>query len=92
MTPEQKYFFDLTGYLHLEGVVTGDALAQAQAAADRYMQVSDEDLPPFFSLNAVNIQIDDKCNNASGYGAGTCDALVALYGQSACQYPLSLPG
>ena len=23
MTPDQRYFFDLTGYLHLEGVLQG---------------------------------------------------------------------
>ena len=33
MTPEQRYFFDLTGYLHLEQVVQGDELEQAQQAA-----------------------------------------------------------
>ena len=53
MTPEQKYFFDMTGYLHLEGVVTGDALVQAQASADRYMQASAENLPPGFHVDRL---------------------------------------
>ena len=35
MTPEQRYFFDLTGYLHLEGVLQGAQLAAAQEAAQR---------------------------------------------------------
>ena len=26
MTPEQRYFFDLTGYLHLKGVLQGAEL------------------------------------------------------------------
>ena len=51
MTPEQKYFFDMTGYLHLEGVVTGDELAEAQDAAERYKQSSDEELPPGFRID-----------------------------------------
>ena len=33
MTPEQRYFFDLTGYLHLQGVVQGAELKAAQDAA-----------------------------------------------------------
>ena len=37
MTPEQRYFFDLTGYLHLEGVLEGKQLAAAQEAAQRYI-------------------------------------------------------
>ena len=37
MTPEQRYFFDLTGYLHLEGVLQGAALQKAQEAAQRYI-------------------------------------------------------
>ena len=41
MTPEQRYFFDLTGYLHLEQVLQGDELARAQEAAERYL-----DTPP----------------------------------------------
>ena len=34
MTPEQRYLFDITGYLHIEGALTGSDLEQAQAAAD----------------------------------------------------------
>lgn len=41
MTPEQRYFFDLTGYLHLEQVLQGDELARVQEAAKRYL-----DTPP----------------------------------------------
>lgn len=29
MTPEQRYLFDITGYLHIEGAVTGEALKKA---------------------------------------------------------------
>ena len=34
MTPEQRYLFDVTGYLHIKGAVTGDALKAAQAAVN----------------------------------------------------------
>jgi len=37
MTPEQRYLFDVTGYLHIEGAVKGDALKAAQEAVDRYI-------------------------------------------------------
>ena len=30
MTPEQRYLFDVTGYLHIEGAVKGAALKEAQ--------------------------------------------------------------
>ena len=51
MTPEQRYFFDLTGYLHLEGVVQGEALAQAQQATQRYIDTPPECVPPGFEIN-----------------------------------------
>ena len=35
MTPKQRYLFDITGYLHLENVITDDALAEASEAVDR---------------------------------------------------------
>src|SRR5438105_1000423 len=48
MTPEQRYMFDLTGYLHLKDVVSGDDLSKAQEAADRYITSPPADLPPGF--------------------------------------------
>jgi len=51
LTPEQRYLFDLTGYLHLEGVLQGEALAQAQEAADRYISLEPEGWPPGFSAD-----------------------------------------
>ena len=51
MTPEQRYFFDLSGYLHLENVLSAEELEKAQEAADRYISSSPEDLPPGFSIN-----------------------------------------
>ena len=46
MTPEQRYLFDITGYLHLKNVLTGDALARAQEAVERCVQTPPDQLPP----------------------------------------------
>ena len=45
MTPKQKYLFDLRGYLHLENVLTPQELHNAQAAIERLVQASPEELP-----------------------------------------------
>ena len=51
MTPEQRYFFDLTGYLHLEGVIQGAQLQRAQAAAQRYIDTPPDQVPDGFEIN-----------------------------------------
>lgn len=51
MTPEQRYFFDLTGYLHLPNVLQGEELRRAQAAADRYIRMPPDQWPPGFSAD-----------------------------------------
>ena len=51
MTPEQRYFFDLTGYLHLEGVLQAAQLAAAQEAAQRYIDTPPEQLPEGFHID-----------------------------------------
>ncbi len=48
MTPEQRYFFDTAGYLHLEGVLQGEQLAGTQEAVDRYVNTPEAELPPGF--------------------------------------------
>ena len=53
MTPEQRYLFDVTGYLHLKNVVTGEALQKTQEAVDRYIQTPPEDFPPGFELQEL---------------------------------------
>ena len=40
MTSEQRYLFDMTGYLHLKNVLNPEELHNAQEAADRYIQTS----------------------------------------------------
>ena len=54
MTPEQRYAFDLTGYLHLKNVLSGEDLERAQRAAERYVQTPVEELPPGFAAEAGN--------------------------------------
>ena len=49
MTPKQKYLFDLRGYLHLENVLTPEELSNAQAAIERLVQASPDELPPGIS-------------------------------------------
>ncbi|MEE2657167.1 MAG: phytanoyl-CoA dioxygenase family protein [Candidatus Latescibacterota bacterium] len=51
MTPEQRYWFDLTGYIHIRGAMTADELAAAQAAAQRYIDTPDSELPPGFGID-----------------------------------------
>ncbi len=48
MTPEQKYLFDVRGYLHLKGVLIAEELESCREATARYMDTPDEDLPPGF--------------------------------------------
>ena len=46
MTPDQRFFFDLTGYLHVDNVLDKDELKWAQEAADRYINTPAAELPP----------------------------------------------
>ena len=48
MTPEQHYLFDVTGYLHLQNVLSERELQDAQGAAERYVQTPYEERPPGF--------------------------------------------
>ena len=48
MTEEQRYLFDLCGFLHLENVLTPEELDAASDAANRYIDSAPEDLPPHF--------------------------------------------
>ena len=51
MTPEQRYFLDLTGYLHLRRVLSTNELAAAQEAADRYITMPTEEWPLEFGAD-----------------------------------------
>ena len=54
MTSEQRYFFDLTGYLHLENVLNAEELHNAQEAADRYIHTPLDALPAGFAADQGN--------------------------------------
>ena len=51
MTDDEKYLFDLNGYLHLEGVLQGEALKAAQDAAQRYIDTPPDQVPDGFEIN-----------------------------------------
>ena len=45
MTPEQRYRFDVTGYLHLENVLSGEELSAAQDAVEQCISMPADELP-----------------------------------------------
>ena len=51
MTEEQRYLFDLCGFLHLKNVLTPKELNAASEAANRYIGSAAEDLPPDFGAS-----------------------------------------
>ena len=81
MTPEQRYMFDLTGYLHLEKVLSDTELENAQAATRRYMDTADEDLPPGFERDGkrhVHGFAFDKCLEALTMHPATWPIIMEL--------------
>ena len=46
MTPEQRYLFDIQGFLHLEKALPGSELEAAQEALERLQRTPAESLPP----------------------------------------------
>lgn len=55
MTPEQRYLFDVTGYLHLENVIQGEELKAAQEAAENYINTPTEKLPNGFDSSGKHL-------------------------------------
>ena len=55
MTPEQRYLFDVTGYLHLKNVMSDAELRAAQEAAEEYINTPTEKLPPGFNSDEKNL-------------------------------------
>ena len=45
MTPEQRYIFNVSGYLHIKKALTPEELKNAQDAVNRYMNMRPEELP-----------------------------------------------
>lgn len=50
MSPEERYWFDLTGYLHLKGVLQGEELGRVQAAAERFLNTPEAERPPGYLI------------------------------------------
>jgi len=75
MTPEQRYFFDLTGYLHLEGVLSGNALKNAQEAVDECLHTPPDKLPAGMSSSYPGTAED---GGAMGNGFSFNKTLEAL--------------
>jgi hypothetical protein len=50
MTPEQRYLFDIQGYLHLKGALSAEEVCSARAAAERYIATPPQELPPGFAI------------------------------------------
>ena len=48
MTQEQRYLFDLHGYVHLKNVLSEQELTACQHAVERYMATSDDEMPEGF--------------------------------------------
>ena len=62
MTPEQRYLFDVTGYLHIEGALTGADLEKAQAAADQYIYSDPAQYPPGFRTRPRDLTAEQAGN------------------------------
>lgn len=50
MSPEERYWFDLTGYLHLKAVLAAEELSRVQDAAERFLCTPEEDLAPGYTI------------------------------------------
>lgn len=50
MTAEQRYLFDVQGYLHIKGALSTEEVRTARAAAERYIDTPPQELPPGFEI------------------------------------------
>ena len=48
MTPSQRYFFDVAGYLHIKNALTEKELSDGRLACERYMKLEDNQFPDGF--------------------------------------------
>ena len=51
MTAEQRYLFDLHGYLHVRNALSAEELVAARAAAERYVATPTAELPEGFGVD-----------------------------------------
>ena len=73
MTPEQRYLFDLHGYLHIPNLLSDSELAAARAAVDRYIATPDDHLPEGFSRS------EDGKNYAHGFAFDKALEAITLH-------------
>lgn len=74
MTPQQRYMLDVFGFLKIDGALSPSELADAQAAADRYIKLAQHEpqaLPDGFEQ-------DPNDNRRFVYGFAFDKALEAL--------------
>ena len=63
MNHEQRYLFDMTGYLHIEGAVTGEKLKSVQEAAKRYIYCHPNERPPGFEPRGQELSVEELGNH-----------------------------
>jgi len=51
MTSEQRYLFDVFGYLHIQNALSPAELEACQEATTRYMETPEDQLPPGFGVD-----------------------------------------
>ena len=76
MTPEQRYFFDLTGYLHLPGVLQGEQLRKIQEAGDRYITMDPKNWPAGFT---ADLERKDLTGYQNGFAFDDCLQALTLH-------------
>lgn len=67
MTSEQRYLFDVFGYLHIENALSPEELKACQDATARYIDTPPDQLPPGFGVDGkrhLNGFAFDKCLEA----------------------------
>ena len=78
MTPEQRYLFDVFGYLLIENALSPEELKACQEASERYMNTPEDQLPPGFGIDgkrhlhgfAFDKSLEARCRHV-GDGAGS---------------------
>ncbi len=65
MTPEQRYLFDVSGYLHLKNVLTGKELEKCQQSVERCIHTPIDQLPAGMSSSYPGTE-----TSVGGIGSG----------------------
>ena len=84
MTPEQRYFFDVAGYLHLENVLSSKQLVACQKATQRYIDTPVDQLPEGFGKDGkrhINGFAFDKTLESLAFHPKTWPIIMELTNQ-----------